>query len=87
MKNNRGSPILKLRVTVGTLLLKYALYAAIFLAISKGFKDMAWPIEKGAMEEEHTEKHAGFYWIDTQLKVERSHVIFCLIISTDFGNN
>jgi tetratricopeptide (TPR) repeat protein len=65
MQNSRNSPILKHRETVGTLWLKYASYAALYLASSvKGISAIAWPTGAQAEEEERTEKHAGLYWAD-----------------------
>lgn len=67
MRNNRTSPILKHRDTVGTLWLNYASYAAIHLASNaEGINGIAWPPSEQALEEECTEKHGGLYWIDTK---------------------
>jgi tetratricopeptide (TPR) repeat protein len=66
LQNDRSSPILKHRETVGTLWLEYAGYAGLFLACNtEGIKSIALPTGKQAMEEEQqTEKHTGLYWID-----------------------
>lgn len=65
MRNNRTSPILKHRETVGTLWLEYASYAALYLASSaEGINGIAWPTGEQALDEERTEKHAGLYWVD-----------------------
>ncbi len=65
MQNNRTSPILKHRETVGNLWVEYALYAALYLASSaEGIDVFALPTAELALEEERTEKHAGLYWID-----------------------
>ncbi|MBM3978214.1 MAG: tetratricopeptide repeat protein [Planctomycetes bacterium] len=65
MRNNRNSPILKHRETVGTLWAEYATYAALYLvSTADGISDIAWPTGAQALEEERTEKHAGLYWTD-----------------------
>ncbi|MCY4381710.1 MAG: tetratricopeptide repeat protein [Nitrospinae bacterium] len=66
MRNNRNNPILKHRETVGELWVKYALYAASYLASTEtgNIDALAWPTGEQAFEEERTEKHAGLYWTD-----------------------
>lgn len=67
MRNNRTSPILKTREMTGALWVKYAGFAALYLACSaKSINSIAFPTGETAMEEERTEKHSGLYWIDEQ---------------------
>lgn len=67
LRNNRTSPILKHRDTVGTLWVEYAIYAALYLAsTAQGINGIAWLTGEQALEEERTEEHAGLYWIDVQ---------------------
>lgn len=65
MRNDRSSPILKHRDTVGTLWIEQATYAALYLAsLEEGIQGIAWPIGEQAEREEQTEEHAGLYWTD-----------------------
>lgn len=67
MRNYRTSPILKTHEMTGALWVKYAGFAALYLACSpEGIKSAAFPTAETAMEEERTEKHSGLYWIDEQ---------------------
>ncbi len=65
MRNDRSSPILKHRETVGNLWVKYAGYGALHLGtIADGIDSIGWPTGEQAEEEERTESRAGLYWLD-----------------------
>lgn len=65
MRNDRSSPILKHRDTVGTLWIEQATYAALYLAsLEERIQGIAWPTGEQAQREEQTEEHAGLYWTD-----------------------
>jgi len=69
MRNDRMSPIIKLRETTETknsLWLEYAMYGAmsIISATEENISGVAWPTGEQALEEERNEKHEGLYWVD-----------------------
>jgi len=66
LQNDRSSKLFKHRNIQYHLWTEYATYAAIYLcSINERIKRLEWPTGEQAMEEEHTERHGGLYWIDS----------------------
>jgi tetratricopeptide (TPR) repeat protein len=66
LQNDRASRIYKHRDTRGTLWTEYAIHGAIILAVSDepATDRISFPTGEQAIEEEHTERHGGLYFVD-----------------------